>query len=484
MNLKNNLVKCLFAILAVVCIDSLCHADEPKFRIESYIPEKFVDFQWRVDGNIRMEGDHREETQYNVHEYSSEVTVKTKDVQLIAFTSDVDYINESISRFVICSLITGYSLKHAKPHNVYVKSSGLDPGILVKFDAGTYIHNDYFLSAKGLVQWIYRHNLHDVNPDTHYRKYVLDGALMAGWGRFYEGRFAATALNIIKELDKDGMIVHNADYDELYNLTDKVRYYRLTYRPDERLHKIAALQEIIGLLINRGIIKDPGPYGYLLIQDVWDYFPNEHRYFGWRLRAGFGFNYLHTTEQTTDETTSPEGDYRHTYLYAKEKHHQPYLTIIAQYAKPLSSRWHLELVSEYRRYLNAFYNREHMQIPYYPSDRHYSENLYNTQEQFYSYSISVLLRYFFDLRTSMHLSTSYNIYSLHEIYVNHDTQSYERYGLFNVIATLEYRISIPTTLQINLDVSRHDRRNEYRYFQSEYDVSQYYLSIRFVHYVF
>lgn len=484
MFLINNMKKSVYAILMVICLASAGHAGEPQFRIESYIPEKFSDFQWRIDGNISLEGYRREVTDYNNIIDETIDDVRTLDAQKIEFTSEVNYFYESLSRFLVCSLITRYNLENTNPYSRWYGSNDFDPGVFVTTDGGVYLFSDFFFSATGAGGWQYEHNQHDINPDTHFRRYTIDGTLALGWGRYHEGRFAASALNIINELNQDGIIIRGANYAEMYNLTEKVRYYRLQYRPDERLHKIAALQELIGFLVDRGILNNPGPYGYLLIQDVWDFFPNEARFFGWRLRAGFGLNYIHTSTQTTDEHISEDGIYTHKYQYSMEKSHQPYLTINGQYSNPLSLRWHLDVKSEYRYYLNAFSTRESMSVSYSPSGSRYYNAWTLDQDRFYKISILAVLRYFLDGRTSVYLTASYVLSSYHKTYDTGISYSYEREGILRAITTFEYRLSIPTTLQTSMNIYREDAYSEAQNGWHEFDLLQYYFSARLVHYVF
>jgi hypothetical protein len=484
MYLSGNLIKRLVVLSLCLCCVSAIWADEPKFRVDSYIPERFSDFQWRIDGILEMAGNREE---FRTYEYEYDTTFihsRTQDTQRFELKSDMNYLYESSNRFLICSLKASYGITNSNPPNSNSLNSGSKPGIYLNIDGGEYLFLDCFIAISGTTGWLYSHNLHDVNPDTHHRRYSVDGALMVGWGRSYEGRYAATALNIIDELRKDGIIIQSASYDEMHQLTQKIRAYRLEYRPDERLHKIAALQDIIGYLSDRCILTDPGPYGYLLIQDIWDYFPNEQRFFGWRFRAGLGFDYYHSSEQSTDEHISLDGHYVHKYYYIKNKKHYPYLVLNGQYSRPLSLRWHLDLGGEGRYYLKSFIEREEINITYSPESysryRHYhiERNKYN------AISLYTTLRYFFDSRTSLHLNAHYNFGRYHEYHSLYDSHRYNRSCILDASASFEYRISIPTILRISLNGEREDRLMNDISHSYQFDTTRYYFSTRLVHYVF
>jgi hypothetical protein len=128
----------------------------------------------------------------------------------------------------------------------------------------------------------------------------------------------------------------------MLDLTDMVYTFRTEYRVDARLHKIESLKAIIDYLESNGIAKAAGPYGYLLIQDVWDYFPNEHRRFGFRGSAGFGFRYNYRTNQSTNERESNGVVSYHRYSHSTRVSESPYVIVGINYFKPLGMRWQID----------------------------------------------------------------------------------------------------------------------------------------------
>ena len=116
--------------------------------------------------------------------------------------------------------------------------------------------------------------------------------------------------------------------------------------------------------------------------------------------------------------------------------------------------------------------------PYY--DYSYAHD-YKKQNRYYTISLRAVLRYFLDGRTSLHLAGYYDFSRYQIVRIRNDSRIYIRLGLFKAVATFEYRISIPTTLQLNLHGGR---ENYYRETYREYKSMKYYFSARIVHYVF
>jgi len=48
------------ALLILFVISANCWAETGGFKISDYIPERFEDFEWRVDGNFRLSGSDSE----------------------------------------------------------------------------------------------------------------------------------------------------------------------------------------------------------------------------------------------------------------------------------------------------------------------------------------------------------------------------------------------------------------------------------------
>jgi len=488
--------------MAIPCLTSFVQSQEPQFRVDSYIPEKFTDFQWTIDGYFYAKGIHQEVTLLDTDEIPIDSTTETADEQEIQLTSDLSYRHETIPWYFRGSVKLAYILHNQSPSTQSHTRDGFVPGIFPSFEVGKYLFSDFYISAVGNAGWSYAHVLHDINPDTRIITYTLDGTIAPGWGRVYEGRYAATTLYILDELENNGLLLKNASEEDMLALTEIVLDYRLRHALDDRLHKIQALSKIMEFLENRGIIKPAGQYGYLLIQDVWNYFPKDSRLFGWRVKAGIGIKYGHSFKQITDEYETSSGYYKHSYEHKEEKDHYPYYEFLAEYHHPVDVRWQLDLMGSWRYYFNYFNDIETHHIKYAPN----LENLFAdnavSRKAYYNLLFSGVLEYIIDSRSRLSLTPSYTITHFNSTIIrstfrNNSPTSLEilrydyLYRIFRIQTDFEYRIAIPTSLTVSLLVSQVNREDiNVTYGNYVYghcwieDTFNYSLTVQMKHYLF
>jgi hypothetical protein len=497
MCLNDNLVKYLLSLLAVLSFVSLGYAGEPQFRIDSYIPQKFVDFQWKIDGFVAIEGERLEavdeRTEYGIRtEY-----VKTRDEQAFQIESNINYYRETKTDFLLWALRGNYYLVNSSPSGSGSHSDLSEPGLHFSGEGGTFVISDFFVSSAIDLSWVYIHNLHDINPDRHQREYDLCVAIMPGWGRIHDGRFAATAMYIVNELKNNGLLSRPPDNAEMLELTDKIYTFRTEYRVDERLHKIESLKAIIEYLESQGIVETTGPYGYLLIQDVWDYFPKESRRFGFRASAGFGFRYLYITDQMTDKRESDGQVDFHQYSHATRTFESPYIDTRIEFFKPIGMRWQLSLESHWKYYVRQKDRREYFRVAYQPNIGSTMGKYIFRHDSYYNFLATGSLRYILDSRTSAIVTAEYELNHYYRWRDHYRLSPDEEYNHRENITKLEtsylrlwgeikYRISIPTTLRVRITMFRNNEqdndleRNRYL----EYSKFAYHLSASLVHYIF
>jgi len=502
MSLSNFLSRCLSGALAFCCLASIVQSQEPQFRVDSYIPEKFTDFQWSIDGHFYAKGFHQEVALLDTDEIPIDSTTRTADEQEIQLTSDLSYRHETIPWYFLGSVKLAYVLHNQSPSTHSHTGDGFVPGIFPSFEVGKYLFSDFYISTVGSCGWSYAHVLHDINPDTRIITYTLDGAISPGWGRVYEGRYGATALYILDELENNGLLVKSASGEDMLALTEIVHDYRLRHALDDRLHKIQALSKIMEFLENRGIIKPAGQYGYLFIQDVWDYFPGDARLFGWRVKAGIGLQYGHSFKQITDEYETSGGYYSHSYEHEEEKDHNPYYELMAEYHYPIDVRWQFDIMGSWRYYFNHFNSNETHRIKYAPNLQDDFLNWAVSRKAYYSLLISGVLEYIIDSRSRLSFTPSYTITHFNSKIVqssfrNGSQSSIEMlwydylYRILQLQTNFEYRISIPTSLSVSLIISQVNREDinvnsgDYVYGHCWLDDTfSYSLTARIKHYLF
>jgi len=476
---------CVIVVIAAFPATGLAASRDSTFGVESYIPERFTDFQWRLDGGINMQG-YRMEGNQQTH---------TLDQQRLTLLSNLDYFHETRDRQYALSLNTAFDMDNINPGsssnsgNLFEFTSDVYPQVSIR----QYLVSNLHVTVVGQAWWMYSHRLHDLNPDRYAREYSVDGTVAPGWGRLYDGRFASTALYIIDELKARGLIDRPPTVEEMRLLTALVYSSRLTRPTDKRLHKIESLQSIMQFLEQRGIAAAAGPYGYLLIQDVWDYYPNEARRFGGRIGIGLGLVYRHLTEETTTEYTASSGSYHHQYSHQIVKVHKPYIEPVIEYHKPLSLRWQADLAAAWRYYLNSFGRNNYLLIDYSPYQS--LQRLESSDEGWAEHILTISggLTYLIDSRTTARISPSYRVDRGHSVRVRFrppgENVAYI-HGVLELTTRLEYRIATPTTFRVDLVLLRSDTKETYgasyfyRAHTDEYDESKYFISTSITHYLF
>lgn len=471
-------------------------ADDSTFTVTSFIPKKFVDFQWLLKANLHMQGASTGDSGRTFYEVESINRTSSEDFQNISITSDQYYRHETIPRYFFYRLVTSFDYHNENDNNIdcegHVHNDRSMPRINFATEYGSYLYSDLFISIAGAGYWSFSHESNNPYYGTREeRNYGVDLSLRSGWGRLYNGRFAATALYMIKELKSKTFLSRDLTYQELQHITELIYRYRMTHAIDNRLHRIEALQKIFDELTQTGALPNVGPYGYLLIQDVWDYFPNYSRSFGFKTSVGVGcaannsypqFSIVNSGQQTLE--------YGHTTNIQR----LPYLILNSQYSLPLGLRWQIDLSGYYKYYFATFVKSD-SHFYYYLQGR--SDHIIESTNYwaYYDFNISGTLRYIYDSRTSMAVNAFCQIgnqdaLGAMQIYANGDLMEsdlgrgdrYDRQiglGLF-----VEYRISIPTMLYVNLTGIDMRERSAMSMGFGVHNVRQYDLSVGISHYLY
>jgi len=403
------------ALLILFVISANCWAETGGFKISDYIPERFEDFEWRVDGNFRLSGSDSEndieENQFIPfnNNRKSNRTVDNQDYNFSFRTYQTyDYITIQNYLNVNTSLQGNTKIGNRDTKQISLISNRLETATNElsaqsynlnfnnNLDAGHYISKDFFLSAKSYFSYSY--NEMPKYKNEYYLKYEYDndpyflirqdwensserqdarninlgGQLLMGWGRQYEGYYASTALYMIEELKDDGLLLKEPTQENMLMLSEIIYQKKLRHSIDSRLHKIESLNEIITFLEKEELISGSGPYDYLLIQDVWDYFPRNDRRFGSRVRIGVGMDYNYDSRHGSYTSDNRNFDYSYDtdnpdvidtlaigssdvfgYNSRKNDFHGTFLAINAEHSLPLDHKWQLTFSTENKYYLSA-----------------------------------------------------------------------------------------------------------------------------------
>ncbi len=540
--------------LCVAWPATVVRAAEPGFTVDSYIPEYFRDFEWRINGGMQLTGPGDERSRLVPYPYEGDMkSTYSNDRQLLNIDTYLKYRYRTVPRFLTVALGVAGRYDHS---NSFGSNLRADPGnftvydndhqnyhtyesvLYPSFDAGAYVYDDFFVSAASRIQYrsggtfngkdsFHTERVDVVGVDSTYT-YVADGtgdratdlktysadvSLLPGWGRVYEGNFAATALYMVDELRREGLLGREPTSDELRELCDLIYYYRLKHPVDSRLLKIDALRHIMDSFIENNMIADPGPYGYLLIQDVWDYFPRQDRLFGFRFRLGPGIEYssnrsnsstddnrhtrtyLHTP---TGDLSMYESDFRAVYSSArKDEFRGTYVEAIAEYHKPLDIRWQFDGVVSASYYPNAheftyIIDRRYDETT---SPYKYMRDTYIVYNAMHDVAASGKIEYILNSRTFSSLTVGYvRSHFNSAIQYNHSISSEitvtdpirrddRETEEVTFEGTLTYRLSIPTTLAVNA-LYRNRSQTVYQEVTDDRDSDDYRLSATLSHYLY
>ena len=470
------------------------YAADSTFNVDSYIPQKFTDFQLRLDGGFKFTGKNEKgESSSGVNEPPGGYQ-DSSDVREIMGAINVLYRYETIQQYWRLSLdASGYAYHitgNMPYYSYWLRDHG--KGVYPAAEVGFYIFSDLLVSFIGQAGWDYSPgiNRNDEALKYHDRTYSFNIGALPGWGRIYEGQYAATSMYIVDELRKADVLIRELNYDEMTQLTELVHYSRQTHAVDARLHKIEALSKIMDYLREIGAADSVGPYGCLLIQDVWDYFPVTSRRFGFRGRIGVGWQYEYFSFHKTSAI--------HYYEHEKKYTNRPYVIGVLEWGKPFGLHWQLDFQAEGKHFVKPFSKRIFNEINYAPDPlfgfRHEDE-AYDEYFADHILEISSAVRYIYNSRTSASLEAEYDLrhYNWREKlqYIGY-IQDYHieiaggrDYRVGGVTAILEYRISIPTTLLLTVQYSA----EELTYDMGDFNVYKtrthgYYCTAELVHYLF
>lgn len=508
--------------------DELNENDSMKFRMDSYIPELFKDLEWRIDGGFRLNGGRAEYEYQDYPDYILErINRSESDAQNLNAENLIEYRHITIpmflrfgSRILLDHLNSNsesyyYEMRtNDRINRTSVNQNSSYYTIHVKpyMESRFYLNRDLFFSATSGLEWDYivqpceSKNSHQYSRQIDGYDYITErwsdkyesgnkdakgyywvASIMTGWGREYEGNFAANTIYLVEELMKNRLILTRPDYEQMLNLTEILYQNRQKHVIDERISDIEAVTEIVGYLVSEGIMEN-SITGQNIISDLWKYYPRYNRRFGFVIQGGTGISHYYSSRQyeisvvyqnlthyyhkdslEQKEVTSDTTRLRD-YSQSSESFTIPYMIISCQYTKPVNHRWQIDLLSQIQHYFNM--------------DR---DPKYEFKE-FFDFHNEVFARYIVNTRTSVAMTgmLDYGHYkgeytAMGEI----ESQKYT-YDNWYVRLNLEanYRISIPTSLIISaMYVSGHPTMSQI-YNVDKQETSNYLISASISHYIY
>ncbi len=494
----------LFLVISCCAVLSV-HAednDTTDFRIQDYIPERFTDFEWRLNGEVGIEQDKREHLPYLSDGTEYYESHNGDDFELsIAHAWKFAYQTRQVLFESEWSLDTYLGLSSLSSN---IRSSDTDSYLYQNYEDGSSRSGKvglavqanlrrYLLGAihiAGILEAGYTYDQqrsdfernyyrqeHRVDPAVTVsreegriswarivdRRIDLAGEIVLGVGRRYDGRHAVTALQMVDELKRHGVLHRRPGRETMLELTALIHHLREGHGPDAREYRISALEAIIEYLTTNGITEDRDAALLLTIEDVWDFFPSGLRRFGWEIRAGFGGvdEYYHEQREASrlswqvltwdyPDTSSMNDSVAFSRTKSRfsrgdrDWYPSDYWALRAGWWKPLSARWQFDAEAWIKFHLTE--------------NGHYASNV--STENWRTANTQASIRYVHDGRTEMSaiafLDYERLAWRIHFAgRPNHDRQ--QRFWTLGMNWRIEHRIAVPTSLVVDLSYVRESR---------------------------
>ena len=400
----------LLTLFAVTLIPSLVlSGDLGGFKVSSFIPEKFSDLEWKIGGHFNLAGSDTE-TEVEAAPWYDGVnrdSWRSSNNQYLRFQTGTVYLHETVARqFELRADFDG-SLSHngssgggnlSRESNDYSTVYDEDrsrwnfgfstyvtglyrqyygPSFFTEFkvaggkNRSGIMHEDLYEShmTSEMVGELRRVSRSVISRETRSTDQHNYGTfeLALGAGHLWEGSFASTAMHIIDQLDKEGLIRKEPTYDQMQKLSRIIYEYRQTRPIDSRLHRQEAMDVIIRFLEDEHLAQNLNHHAHFMIHDIWDYYPSRQqapRLFGLRVSVAIGYRlwyrggrsevsnmFYSLVEQYDPGNPSVRDtlDFRYDNSYSDRRSGEyldaPYLVASLEYHYPINHLWQFDATS-------------------------------------------------------------------------------------------------------------------------------------------
>jgi hypothetical protein len=324
----------LSIVSLIVSVAQLCHsADDPKFKIEDYIPDKYKDAVWQISGNMSASGrsSGRDDNQ-NVEDFRKSRDDGSSSNRNLNINSRLDLFSLSQRSWwrVSGGLSGRYSTNSSTSsrgsselsqtgsyeRNTYSEwdQSSSNLQLYGRYEKGQYVTRslayNFALNINGsiyriksessvheeTVQWNFPSRLDTIkmmwlsNATSRGRGLSANTDIGISVGYMYEGRYTAAVLHLLGELNKRGYLGTQPSTSDIRTLCDTAYAYANKYFSDGRRSRVATSSALTNTLVNLGIFKTPSAPMLIWMQDVWYGYSRESRQFGAKLAVGMSVN--------------------------------------------------------------------------------------------------------------------------------------------------------------------------------------------------
>ena len=279
------------ALATVIALTAVCfvsgtswagQTDSTSFRIQDYIPVKFTDFGWKLDGGARLEGNYADTISTARRSFGSSTFSINRELQVgsLNLGSNWLYQFETPATLFRSEIGADFTYDNQKDSRTNGRTNPIEydryldevtekiGAVDLSFSGETrkFVYSNAFLSGKLDIAYVYNDERTTSVEGAEYLNHVPEGAidslvtteerdrqrsltkdmtlageLLVGYGRSYEGRHASMALFMAEELSGKNLLIRNPDRNQMRELSDLIRRYRLQHSPDAREHRTAAL---------------------------------------------------------------------------------------------------------------------------------------------------------------------------------------------------------------------------------------------------
>ena len=289
-------------------------------RITGFLPDSLTTWQvkWDMTGYFNSLNQDENSRSHADETVLNEID-KLDDNSSISLSPGATLYYQYIrpQREIFCTLLARYNYTQTWEDNDYdntqsdpypyqirereYNSKNTQPLISAETTLNEYLRNNFGVSVIGSYDADYdRNNLRYLNKewrtyDDHSYQYNLEKnqydentvstalAIRGFHGRIYDGRYAAKAMEIIDQLENDGMLKRSLSDREFNDFSQIVMRHMASYHFDNRIKTIEALTDIYNFLESVGALNEEKQSAFPVIQDIYRNTPlNISRNFGTR----------------------------------------------------------------------------------------------------------------------------------------------------------------------------------------------------------
>jgi hypothetical protein len=295
----------------------------------------------------------------------------------------------------------------------------------------------------------------------------------------------------------------------MLQLTKMIHEYRQTHIIDSRYRRIEALTKIVDFLEKENLYHNSGISGFLLLQDIWDYYPQESRPFGFKVKFGLGMSYqksrfnlkgskyglIYNITNGGSDTTNYSEYEKSSRIIREDNRTDIYLIGKLEYQVPVNLKWHFSMNLNSIYYIDSEsklvkFSEIELSYPLMSTQYSRSGKEYN---HYGNIALGTSIRYYADSRTELSSTAEYELRNVEaKSYTQYYIRGLKHYydqnriwaKIFSASGEFKYRISIPTVLNIAItyfDLSTEEARPG-SFVRNEDDSFQFSASIS--HYIF